>query len=519
MVAERVGVGSEEDEDTTSQSDPSEIAHDGDSDSDNERDDRDEGDAGGNGGGHQDADPRDDGENEDGGERSEDLSKEESPDFAPGMTPNSTSASYDSPSSTSDATTHTVIYGIPSPPPLPYRPQSGPRRSFRVRGSHRLRSDQVISTFSSFSASIPSHYNSSSSEVMTWGLGDSDSTPQLPNFQPLHSALDLRSRQYQPSDPQYQFLEGIGYYSAPPSQPNDSSRPPSWSNPSTNISGYDYYIPSSSSIRNASPVLLKSGDSYPYRSSPPTAPPPPNEPPLNSRRLSMQPASFHEMANSVTAPNFNGPASTAMLSSQSQPPRSTQEREGEQLIRNLLVFQSFDGSFNFGTLDRVKEHLGEKFASVVRDLQAEVSFDLAGADFELAVTVSIMALFVEKFQYCSGLWVLVWQKSKDYIDQRLQKRSFERLYRSARDQLQLVDVSEVQYSAALESPPVPRSVAMQDFVGFASSVETPTQVAWMDGWGVTDPDYSRMSPPKRTVADEEDLPVKRVVVKTAPIDG
>ena len=418
-------MGSEEDEDTTSQSDPSEIAHDGDSDSDNERDDRDEGDAGGNGGGHQDADPRDDGENEDGGERSEDLWKEESPDFAPGMTPNSTSASYDSPSSTSDATTHTVIYGIPSPPPLPYRPQSGPRRSFRVRGSHRLRSDQVISTFSSFSASI----------------------------------------------------------------------------------------------RNASPVLLKSGDSYPYRSSPPTAPPPPNEPPLNSRRLSMQPASFHEMANSVTAPNFNGPASTAMLSSQSQPPRSTQEREGEQLIRNLLVFQSFDGSFNFGTLDRVKEHLGEKFASVVRDLQAEVSFDLAGADFELAVTVSIMALFVEKFQYCSGLWVLVWQKSKDYIDQRLQKRSFERLYRSARDQLQLVDVSEVQYSAALESPPVPRSVAMQDFVGFASSVETPTQVAWMDGWGVTDPDYSRMSPPKRTVADEEDLPVKRVVVKTAPIDG
>lgn len=151
---------------------------------------------------------------------------------------------------------------------------------------------------------------------------------------------------------------------------------------------------------------------------------------------------------SIITPSFNLPASTAIHFSESRTPKSAQEIAGEQKIRNLLVFQSFDGSFNFDSVEQLRTHLGPGFASVVQDLQLR-------SNFKLAVTVGLMLLLGEKFEYCRDLWTLVYHKAADYLkSQRPSVLERTLLLESATLKVRALDMSQVLQTAASAQPVV-----------------------------------------------------------------
>jgi hypothetical protein len=147
----------------------------------------------------------------------------------------------------------------------------------------------------------------------------------------------------------------------------------------------------------------------------------------------------------INTPSFNLPASTALLLDQMHATKSDQNKDGEQVIRNLLAFQSFDGSFNVDSLDLLKDLLGDEFALAVRELQRHVHF-------HVAANIAILVLLEEKFQFCRDLWVLMSDKAGTYIDQNLlHGLAKDRLYQSTKDRLQPVQPPISMPSAGIGS--------------------------------------------------------------------
>jgi len=131
----------------------------------------------------------------------------------------------------------------------------------------------------------------------------------------------------------------------------------------------------------------------------------------------------------IYTPWANIPTSTAMLSTDTITPKSAEEREKEELIRKLLVFFSFNGSFKFGNLEDVKNLLGDDFSQVVCALQGKI-------DFNLAVTMAIIVLLEAKFQSCKDLWSLISKKAREYVNHEFRDQGHkEQLYRSVKDSL------------------------------------------------------------------------------------
>lgn len=124
-------------------------------------------------------------------------------------------------------------------------------------------------------------------------------------------------------------------------------------------------------------------------------------------------------------------------------PKSNQERDGEQIIRKLVDFQEFDGSFKLGgdTPNQLKIILGVEFVSAVCDIHKFLGRRAPDEGKELAATVAMIVLLELKFQLCKDLWTMVVTKARHYIDRRLISRvTMEKVWDIARERLQNLQV-------------------------------------------------------------------------------
>jgi hypothetical protein len=83
-------------------------------------------------------------------------------------------------------------------------------------------------------------------------------------------------------------------------------------------------------------------------------------------------------------------------------------KKAETYVRRVVQFQRSDGCFEFPTQDNAKKCLCPEVFSIVNDLLAEVSFNMA-------VTMALVGLLEERFQQCKDLWLLVVEKAKNYV--------------------------------------------------------------------------------------------------------
>jgi hypothetical protein len=213
--------------------------------------------------------------------------------------------------------------------------------------------------------------------------------------------------------------------------------------------------------------------------------------------------------DTIIAPSFNMPVSAAMHSNKSRAPISGREIAGKQKIRNLLVFQSFDGSFNFDSAEQLRTHLGPDFASVVQDLQLQV-------DFKLAVTVGLMLLLEEKFEYCRDLWTLVYNKANDYFNsQRSLELQQNLLLESARLKVRALGMSQILQPAApaqlVALPPAREHILTQSSSG---PTERSDDMKTEPGIGR----LNAMSWEESGAAVGNAGRTKRIVLDTAPIE-
>jgi hypothetical protein len=211
----------------------------------------------------------------------------------------------------------------------------------------------------------------------------------------------------------------------------------------------------------------------------------------------------------ASAPLFNLPASTALLSAQRHTPKSDQDRYGEQVVWDLLAFQSFDGSFKVDSLDQLKD-LGHEFALTVRKLEFDIHF-------QVAMSIAIVVLLEEKFQFCRDLWVLMRDKARAYVDQNLPHGPVkDRLYRSTKYALRLVQLPMSKPWAGSGSPIVSQSAHMQP-VGW---IRGPTDISHPKRKEKPEPEMldsgSRLTPPVAAVV--HGISRKRVALETASVD-
>jgi len=131
-----------------------------------------------------------------------------------------------------------------------------------------------------------------------------------------------------------------------------------------------------------------------------------------------------------------------MLSTNTTTHKSAEEIEKEALIRKLLEFVSFIGSFKFDNLREVKDLLGDDFSQVVCSLQGEI-------DFNLAATMAIIVLLETRFQSCKDLWSLVSEKAGEYVKDEFQDQvRKEQLYQSIKDRLHSIRLPLTTESAS-----------------------------------------------------------------------
>ncbi|KAI9767283.1 MAG: hypothetical protein M1839_004549 [Geoglossum umbratile] len=129
----------------------------------------------------------------------------------------------------------------------------------------------------------------------------------------------------------------------------------------------------------------------------------------SERDLSSGEGYLYSSGTSIHAPRSNLPASTSLLQTGRRDAQTPEEKDGEQLVRRLLVFQSFDGSFQANRVHELEQLLGESFISFTSHLVTET------VSLESAVTAAIVALLEETFQFCKDLWVMMVTKAKEYL--------------------------------------------------------------------------------------------------------
>lgn len=163
--------------------------------------------------------------------------------------------------------------------------------------------------------------------------------------------------------------------------------------------------------------------------------------PRKGRDMSPPPPTSTRFFNAETiAPSFNLPASGALISGQKSAVKTDEEREGEDLVANLLIFQKFDGAFRFSDQNQVESLLGDDFGFAIKDLALKPEFQ--GVDMGLITSIAIVVFLELKFRFCEDLWVLMVDKARAYVDGKLSEESIftlkETLYELT--ELQLVDV-------------------------------------------------------------------------------
>lgn len=92
-------------------------------------------------------------------------------------------------------------------------------------------------------------------------------------------------------------------------------------------------------------------------------------------------------------------------------PKTADQLEAEELVRDLLKFQKSNGRFVFGNFETLKSTLGPSFVEVVVRLRAKHH------DFDTVVTIAMVALLEEQFQDCQELWALITRKATAFVNQ------------------------------------------------------------------------------------------------------
>jgi hypothetical protein len=172
----------------------------------------------------------------------------------------------------------------------------------------------------------------------------------------------------------------------------------------------------------------------------------------------------------MKAPSHNPPASTSILPIRSHAPKSVEDAADEALVRRLIYFQSFDGSFSLdlGDLD---ELFGKRFRLAVQELQT--SRVLVGCWLDdpaiLAATVAIIILLEDAFQSCKDLWLLMEKKARDYVDLCVPASRRQELFAFARERFLWVPIqgliTRLPRAASLSDQSTGRAVSASDAPG------------------------------------------------------
>jgi hypothetical protein len=172
----------------------------------------------------------------------------------------------------------------------------------------------------------------------------------------------------------------------------------------------------------------------------------------------------------MKAPSHNPPASTSILPIRSHAPKSVEDAADEALIRRLIIFQSFDGSFllNLNDLD---ELFGKRFRLAVQELQTSGALVDCSPDNPaiLAATIAIIILLEEALQSCKDLWLLMDKKARGYVDLRVPRSRRQELFAFARERFLWVHIqgliTRIPSAAPLSDQSTGRAVSASDAPG------------------------------------------------------
>lgn len=158
-------------------------------------------------------------------------------------------------------------------------------------------------------------------------------------------------------------------------------------------------------------------------------------------------------SNTVNAPNSNLPASRSLLYNPPSQSKTKEQQDDEQTVRNLLLYQSYDGGFENDRIPDIGKLLGHQFITALSGIERMV-----GADKHLVLTAAIIVVLELKFQSCKDLWSLVVDKARFFVNLNvLESISPEPLYSAAKQELRDVQIlrslnQDYGYSAASASP-------------------------------------------------------------------
>jgi hypothetical protein len=138
----------------------------------------------------------------------------------------------------------------------------------------------------------------------------------------------------------------------------------------------------------------------------------------------------------MSAPIHNPPASTAILPTGTNTPKSTEDIEKESLVRRLLTLQSFDGSFLF-TEGHLESFFRKEFCIATHELELnlhQISINQA-EKYKVAVAIAIIVELEERYQSCRDLWLLIVEKARHFVDIWLRGFEKENLFEFVKDLL------------------------------------------------------------------------------------
>jgi hypothetical protein len=155
----------------------------------------------------------------------------------------------------------------------------------------------------------------------------------------------------------------------------------------------------------------------------------------------------------MKAPSHNPPASTSILPIISRAPKSVEDTADEALVRRLITFQSFDGSFSLN-LDDLDELFGKEFRLAVQELQTSIVLVdcLLGDPAKLAATIAIIILLEKAFQSCKDLWLRMAEKARNYVDPRVSESGREELFAFARERFLRVPIQRLSTRRPMAVP-------------------------------------------------------------------
>ena len=166
----------------------------------------------------------------------------------------------------------------------------------------------------------------------------------------------------------------------------------------------------------------------------------------------------------VNAPSSNLPAASSLLYNPFEKPKSRERQEDELTVRNILCYQSYDGSFSLHPTHDMDKVLGEGFMTAFRKI--ERAFD---RNRHLALTAAIIIVLELKFQSCKDLWSLVVDKARAFVERNVRRATCPELLQLARGHLRGVKLPK----GSAESPRLRNQLNLHQIVPTPSAPPPP----------------------------------------------